>query len=202
LAHHDYQSPLIAYCRAAFIIVGVLALPTVAVCWNVMPHISVASILNKQTVIEDETSYRLSDTTTECDTIGNSQPDNSRLDEIPEPLRKIESVTSLPTPSSLPLPNARHSEIQPASFTESKAEPQYASQFSAQSVEQELQQLGATSYRLQTWGDSGNLFRFTCYVGAPSNPNYQRHFQSIDSDPHNAMRLVIKEIKEWLNGGK
>jgi hypothetical protein len=197
LAHHDYQSPFIAYFRAAFIIVGVLALPTVAVCWNFMPHISFASMAKKQTVIEDETSYRVPDTISDRETIDSSQPDES-----PALLRTVESVSPLPTPSSLPLPNVRHSEIQPASFTELKAAPQYTSQFNAPNIEQELQQLGATSYRLQTWGDSGNLFRFTCYVGAPSNKNYQRHFQAIDSDPQNAMRMVISEIKEWLNGGK
>jgi hypothetical protein len=71
----------------------------------------------------------------------------------------------------------------------------------------ELQQLGATSYCLEIWGNQGELFRFRCYVNLHANnvdnnnqPNgykYQKLFQHIDNDQIHAMEHVISEIKKW-----
>lgn len=65
---------------------------------------------------------------------------------------------------------------------------------------EELKQLGAQFYRLQTWGNRGELYRFSCYVAAPDNDQYQRHFQAIDADSIQAMRQVLDEVKIWRAG--
>ncbi|MDR2763072.1 MAG: hypothetical protein LBB88_10745 [Planctomycetaceae bacterium] len=74
-------------------------------------------------------------------------------------------------------------------------------------IEKELQQLGATYYWLEKWGDQGELFRFRCYVNphgnsvvADNQPNsnkYQKYFQHIDNDQIRVMEHVIDEIKKW-----
>ncbi|MDR2345694.1 MAG: hypothetical protein LBE18_06475 [Planctomycetaceae bacterium] len=72
----------------------------------------------------------------------------------------------------------------------------------------ELQNLGATYYCLEKWGNQGELFRFRCYVnpnGVPNNGSqqnsykYQKFFQHIDNDQIRVMEHVIDEIKMWKN---
>ncbi|MDR2170515.1 MAG: hypothetical protein LBP59_10270 [Planctomycetaceae bacterium] len=75
-------------------------------------------------------------------------------------------------------------------------------------IVRELQQLGATYYCLEKWGNQGELFRFRCYVnpnGAAAidnnqqnnNNKYQKFFQHIDNDQIRVMEHVINEIKKW-----
>ena len=64
-------------------------------------------------------------------------------------------------------------------------------------LESELQTLGATYYRLEKWGNSGELFRLSCYVAAVEPCTYQKHFQAIDHDEIRVMERVIAEIKTW-----
>ncbi|MDR2642187.1 MAG: hypothetical protein LBC74_05280 [Planctomycetaceae bacterium] len=77
-------------------------------------------------------------------------------------------------------------------------------------IVKELQQLGATYYCLEKWGDQGELFRFRCYVNLPNMPlenksnqpnnyRYQKFFQHIGNDQINVMEHVIGEIKKWKN---
>ncbi|MDR1484213.1 MAG: hypothetical protein LBT09_05275 [Planctomycetaceae bacterium] len=75
-------------------------------------------------------------------------------------------------------------------------------------IVKELQQLGATYYCLEKWGNQGELFRFRCYVNPqnntadntgnqPNNSKYQRFFQHIGNDQIRVMEHVIGEIKNW-----
>jgi hypothetical protein len=76
-------------------------------------------------------------------------------------------------------------------------------------IVKELQQLGATSYCLEKWGNQGELFRFRCYVNPKNNTldnsnqtnnyKYQKFFQHIGNDQIHVMEHVIKEIKKWKN---
>jgi hypothetical protein len=64
----------------------------------------------------------------------------------------------------------------------------------------QLQQLGATYYLLESWGDSGQLYRFHCQVAAQDNPNNARHFEATDADPMRAMQRVVTEVQLWRAG--
>ncbi|MDR1923043.1 MAG: hypothetical protein LBQ66_01615 [Planctomycetaceae bacterium] len=77
-------------------------------------------------------------------------------------------------------------------------------------MEKELKQLGATYYRLEKWGNHGELFRFCCSVNPTEIPNnnnnqkynYQKYFQHIDNDEIRVMEHVITEIKKWKESTK
>ena len=75
--------------------------------------------------------------------------------------------------------------------------PGIAPQRSFPILEDELQALGATRYRLEKWGNRGELFRFSCYVTSTEPYNFQKLFQEIDSDEIRAMERVITKIKVW-----
>jgi len=63
-------------------------------------------------------------------------------------------------------------------------------------LHEELKQLGAISCRLTYWGDSGNMFRFSCQVPvSEQNPNATRTFQSIAPDAIQSIREVIDQVR-------
>lgn len=65
----------------------------------------------------------------------------------------------------------------------------------------ELKQLGASSCRLTYWGDSGNMFRFSCQVPISEHRlNATRTFQSISADAAQSMQEVIEQIRQWRSG--
>jgi len=69
-------------------------------------------------------------------------------------------------------------------------------------LEKELNVLGAKYYRLEKWGQQGDLYRFSCYVSPNPEVAYQKYFQAIDSDEIRVMQRVVNEIKQWKNGGQ
>ncbi|MDR1479390.1 MAG: hypothetical protein LBJ00_10660 [Planctomycetaceae bacterium] len=95
-----------------------------------------------------------------------------------------------------------------ANFSETNgATVNVGGQRSFSEIVEELKQLGATQYRLEKWGNQGELFRFRCYVNPQTNQiddnnqpdgyKYQKFFQHIDNDQIRAMEHVIGEIKKW-----
>jgi len=61
----------------------------------------------------------------------------------------------------------------------------------------ELKQLGATSCRLTYWGDSRNMFRFSCQVPVSErHPNVTRTFQAIAPDAFQSIQEVIDQIRQ------
>ncbi|MBX3414927.1 MAG: hypothetical protein KF708_19740 [Pirellulales bacterium] len=67
-------------------------------------------------------------------------------------------------------------------------------------MEQRLRALGATYYLLESWGTTGNLYRFHVKMALAGNPSYNRHFEATDADPMMAMRHVLSEVEAWRNG--
>jgi hypothetical protein len=98
-------------------------------------------------------------------------------------IHSVNSSQSSPSVPSAPSFNARTIELSsPQNFP---------------MLESQLKQLGAKYYRLEKWGNRGELFRFSCYV-TPSGPyQYQKYFQAIDSDELRVMGIVIDDIKQW-----
>lgn len=65
-------------------------------------------------------------------------------------------------------------------------------------LEDELKELGATYYRLETWGDRGEYFKFSCYMPNPNEPgNLLKHFQAVEGDDIEAMKKVLQDIRTW-----
>lgn len=66
-----------------------------------------------------------------------------------------------------------------------------------QSFRQRLYDLGAVYLLLETWGESGSLYRCFCQVAVGGNPNCTRHFEATDSDPLRAIAQVAEQVEQW-----
>lgn len=60
-----------------------------------------------------------------------------------------------------------------------------------------LQQLGATYYLLEKWGETGALYRFHCRVALADNPQQFRYFEATSQVPHQAMVDVVAQVERW-----
>lgn len=67
-------------------------------------------------------------------------------------------------------------------------------------MERKLREYGATYYLLETWGTSGDLYRFHCRMAVSNNPNYTRHFEATDRDALQAMSQVLSRVEAWRSG--
>ncbi|NLE38345.1 MAG: hypothetical protein GX621_10010, partial [Pirellulaceae bacterium] len=57
-------------------------------------------------------------------------------------------------------------------------------------IQERLRDMGAVSYRLETWGDRQQLFRFQCEITVHGSPHLTRHFEATDGHPLLAMHKV------------
>ena len=61
----------------------------------------------------------------------------------------------------------------------------------------ELKQLGVTACRLSYWGESRNMFRFSCQVPvSEQHPSVTRTFQSVAPDAIQSIQEVIDQIRQ------
>jgi hypothetical protein len=69
-------------------------------------------------------------------------------------------------------------------------------------MEQRLRELGATYYLLETWGTSGDRYRFFCKMALAGNADYNRNriFQATAADPLRAMQDVLAQVEQWRAG--
>ena len=58
-----------------------------------------------------------------------------------------------------------------------------------------LQQLGATYYRLESWGHDAQLYRFQCKVSLADDSDLVRCYEAIENDPLRAMLQVLREVE-------
>ena len=64
-------------------------------------------------------------------------------------------------------------------------------------VQRRLDELGATYYRLESWGNEGRLYRFYCRMAIGGSSSYTRHFEAKDPDALGAMARVLREVEAW-----
>jgi hypothetical protein len=69
-------------------------------------------------------------------------------------------------------------------------------------MERRLRELGATYYLLETWGSSGDRYRFFCKMSLAGNADYNRNriFQATAADPLRAMQDVLGQVEQWRAG--
>lgn len=63
--------------------------------------------------------------------------------------------------------------------------------------ERRLRELGATQYRLETWGAQSELYRCTCNVPVRPRSRAARHFEGIEPAPSEAIDAVIHQVERW-----
>lgn len=61
--------------------------------------------------------------------------------------------------------------------------------------EQRLRELGATYYRLESWGDRGEFYRCACDVRLGSRSRAARHFEAIEPTASQAVAAVIAQVE-------
>ncbi len=77
------------------------------------------------------------------------------------------------------------------------ADPAQPSDDRLQALGVKLQQLGATYYVLESWGNQQHLFRFYCKVAVAGSANCTRCFEAVRSEPLQAMLQVLQQVEAW-----
>jgi hypothetical protein len=69
------------------------------------------------------------------------------------------------------------------------------------SIQERLQELGATYYLLESWGNQQQMYRFYCRMAVGGNADYTHFFEATGSDPLQAMLQVLRQVETWRQGG-
>lgn len=65
-------------------------------------------------------------------------------------------------------------------------------------LQAELDRLGATYYRLESWGNAQRVYRFHCTVTIKIGlAEYSRRFEATAESPESAMQQVRNEVQSW-----
>lgn len=63
--------------------------------------------------------------------------------------------------------------------------------------ERQLRKYGATHYRLESWGDEGELFRCSANVSLPNHLYGARHFEATAANPSQAVERLLEKVEAW-----
>jgi hypothetical protein len=63
-----------------------------------------------------------------------------------------------------------------------------------------LAQLGMRDQEISSWGNRGELMRFSCNIPWANSPAYSRHFEAVATTPLAAVEQVAAEIEAWQRG--
>ena len=173
------ESSFIHFVRSITLLATLMFVPGIAIFWNHLPKDIVPQPIQKSATPDTGESTT-------------SVPVFAMESVHPFPLEThLEPAIPPPTPkvaSEVPAPQIV------GELSQSTASPQDFG-----SLELRLKALGATYYRLEKWGNRGELFRFSCFV-TPSEPYaYEKHFQAIGADAVTTMCSVIADIEAWKN---
>jgi hypothetical protein len=67
-------------------------------------------------------------------------------------------------------------------------------------IERRLQQLGASYYRLEEWGNQAGVYRFICEMPIGNDPRLARSFEAIHADRMEAMADVLRQVEAFCGG--
>jgi hypothetical protein len=170
------ESPIIHFIRSVTLLATLIVVPGIAIFWNHLPKRVLHKSESKREKPETENSQFFKD----------SKDSDESLVAVSAfaPLAPIEPTFLLPAPKVTSEPVMQQVSWEP-------------SQQEFESLELRLKALGATYYRLEKWGNRGELFRFSCFVTPLESHSYEKYFQAIDADAVTVMRSVIADIETW-----
>lgn len=64
-------------------------------------------------------------------------------------------------------------------------------------VESRLRELGAVSYRLESWGPDAAFYHFCCRMPVGGSSTCTRHFEHVSARPADAMTAVVRQVEAW-----
>ena len=182
------ESPIITFARAFILLAVLVALPGIAICWN---HLPKSETLSKPTEPKTEITQHFHSDTEKTRTKPTQNASvfapESVYPALPEALE-----ADVPTQNSWTSHNATVQQV-------SWEQPSSESPQNYEALVKRLNALGATSCRVEPWGNRGELFRCSCFAIPSESHAYKKHFQSIDTDVITVMQTVIAEIEQWKN---
>ena len=208
------ESPIITFIRGTTLLAVLIALPGIAVCWNLLPTDLWREFVPGQSAPNFEKTHAFrndTDRLTEHVSVFAPKSVVSVLPEMPA-LSENHALPDMRTaPQEVRAPIAPPQAMHPTAVQQVPAVRQVSWESSHavptqgfESLELRLKALGATYYRLEKWGNRGELFRFSCFVAPSGNLSdgshtYEKHFQTIGSDVVTVMQTVIADIEQWKN---
>ena len=181
------ESPIITFIRGITLLATLIAVPGIAIFWNLLPkNFAKESVLQPVPSKVEKTQILRKDSNQSMGSVSMFAPGS-----IDSPLPEVQEGPTIPLPAP--------ADISDATIRQVSWEYSMESSQNFEALELRLKSLGATYYQLQKWGNRGDLFRFSCYVTPLENCAYEKYFQAIDTDAVAAMRSVIAEIEQWKN---
>ena len=189
------ESPIIHFIRSVVLLAIFIFLPGIAIFWNHLPKELLNKPASNPTIPKTEkTNFFRRDADESAKSVSVF---------VPESIYPVLPETTVPIPPEVHTEDISHQNtqifpdvaVQQVSWERSCTElPQ-----NFETLEFRLKALGAKYYRLEKWGNRGELFRFSCFV-APSEPyQYEKYFQKIGTDEITVMKAVVADIEKWKN---
>ena len=187
------EAPITTFVRGTVLLAILIALPGIAVCWNLLPKDLWSKSVSSPVATKTEQKQAFRDDFNESAMSLSLFAPESVARSLPEPQAMYAPIA--PPLASSPLTSPVPA-IQQVSWEHSRAElPQDFA-----SLGLRLEALGSTYYKIEKWGNRGELFRVSCFVALSENHSHTKHFQAIGSDVVAAMQTVIADIERWKNG--
>ena len=191
------ESPIITFVRSVTLLAVLIALPGIAVCWNHLPKdLWSKSAPSPTTLKVEKTQAFRNDSGESARHVSVFAPESVFL-ALPEPsvVSEMQGEPQAVNASIVPPVASHYTAIQQVSWEHSSAE--LPRNFETQGLR--LESLGATYYKIEKWGNRGELFRVSCFVPLSDNHSHTKHFQAIGSDVVTVMQTVITDIERWRN---
>ena len=179
------ESPIMTFVRGSTLLAVLVALPGIAICWNHLPKDPWSESPSSQPPSKTNKTQLFRKNSSEATDVSLFAPESAYP---PLPEIQMEPMAAQPMPMV-----ASDGTIQQVSWEQSQTEPPQH----FESLALHLKMLGATYYRLEKWGNRGELFRFSCFVAPSESYSYEKHFQAIGADAVTVMQSVIAEIEQW-----
>jgi len=182
---------MITFIRGFILLAVLLALPTIAVCWNHLPKHRWSRSEPSSATREMETSQFLQKFPGESAYFDSAfMPESSP--SVWSPPEVQTAATEIPQPYMASVQERMSRQV-------SLEYPQTTSPQNFESLKRHLQTLGATSYSLEKWGNRGEFFRFSCSVASSKSYAYEKYFQAIGADEIAVIQTVVADIERWKN---
>ena len=188
---------MITFVRGTTLLAVLIALPGIAVCWNHLPKDLWSKSPSRPSVSKNErANFFRNDSEKSAMSFSVFSPESvyPALPEAPI-LPKVQTKfqeTSVPIQPYRAFPDAA---IQQVSWEHPPAESSQDFGY----LGTRLEALGAAYYKLEKWGNRGELFRVSCFVPLLEDRTHAKHFQAIGSDVVTVMQTVIADIEKWKN---
>jgi hypothetical protein len=198
------ESPVIHVLRSVILLATLILIPCIAIFWNHLPdHFVRSSTPMPAPPKTEEMQFPRKESSEAAASVS-----MVAMESIDPLLPKTHvSAASLPTVLLPAVPYAQQevvvvpsaSNVTPDAAIQqvSWGHPQSTLPQDFESLRSHLNSLGVKHFKLEKWGNRGELFRFSCFVTPSESYSYAKPFSAIGADAVTVIRSVIAEIEAW-----